>query len=426
VFGVLTTVLGLVGASAAAASPALAAAAPTITNITPSAGPTAGGNQAVITGTGFTDVSRVLVGTTPAKFTVASATDLTAVVPASTSTGRDSVRVVTDHGTSSIQPAAAYYTYVAAPRPLHVHAAQKIDDGNSLGALDAISCPSATFCAAFDANGLAMVYQNGTWSAPTKIDNRFQSITGVSCVSDTFCLATDTFGNSYRWNGTAWQDAASISGTFQPTDIWAISCASTTFCEAVDQRGRASTYTGSSWSAAALAVPDDSVPVLESVSCVSASFCFAAGDSDPYGRGTLQYGAVVALVNGVWTDLQYFNVRERLQAISCASTTFCAVGDSNGVRIWTGGPTWSGDIRLHGPAGAYALTSSLACPVSTFCVAYWQDSITGAKHWARVDGAAVADQSFPVRDAGSFPTAVSCWNRYACQFVGGTDTVRTS
>ena len=109
----VTVALG--GGSAFAPSlPASAASAPTVTAVSPSAGPLVGGNTVTLTGTTFTGASKVLFGTLPAtRFTVASATKITAVVPAATA-GTVNVRVTTPSGTSAGAPQNRY-TYQAVP-----------------------------------------------------------------------------------------------------------------------------------------------------------------------------------------------------------------------------------------------------------------------------------------------------------------------
>ncbi len=83
---------------------------PAIGTITPDAGPLAGGNSVVLTGTGFTGTTAVTFGGTPATaFTVNSATQITATVPAG-SAGAAIVVVTTPGGTAS-----GTYTYLAAP-----------------------------------------------------------------------------------------------------------------------------------------------------------------------------------------------------------------------------------------------------------------------------------------------------------------------
>ena len=87
--------------------------APTVTSISPTAGPSAGGTSVTITGTGFTGATAVTFGATAATgFTVNSATQITATAPAGT--GTVDVRVTTTGGTSATS-AADQYTFVASP-----------------------------------------------------------------------------------------------------------------------------------------------------------------------------------------------------------------------------------------------------------------------------------------------------------------------
>jgi hypothetical protein len=88
--------------------------APTVTNISPSSGPTTGGTQVSITGTSFTGASSVQFGSTAATaFTVNSDTSITATSPAGKA-GAVDVTVTTPGGTSATN-ANDQYTYVAPP-----------------------------------------------------------------------------------------------------------------------------------------------------------------------------------------------------------------------------------------------------------------------------------------------------------------------
>ncbi len=87
---------------------------PTVTNVSPSAGPTTGGTTVTITGTNFTGASSVTFGGTNATgYTVDSATQITATAPARAA-GNADVRVTTAGGTSA-NTAADDYAYFAAP-----------------------------------------------------------------------------------------------------------------------------------------------------------------------------------------------------------------------------------------------------------------------------------------------------------------------
>jgi hypothetical protein len=86
---------------------------PTVTMIAPSTGPLAGGTTVVITGTGFTGVTAVKFGVTPAtSYTVNSATQITAIAPVGT--GTVDVTVTTAGGTSATS-LADQYTYAPVP-----------------------------------------------------------------------------------------------------------------------------------------------------------------------------------------------------------------------------------------------------------------------------------------------------------------------
>ncbi|WP_102299756.1 S-layer family protein, partial [Janthinobacterium sp. AD80] len=86
---------------------------PTVSSLSPTAGPAAGGTSVIITGTRFTGATAVTFGATAATgFTVNSSTQITATAPAGT--GTVDVRVSTTGGTSATS-AADQYTYVAAP-----------------------------------------------------------------------------------------------------------------------------------------------------------------------------------------------------------------------------------------------------------------------------------------------------------------------
>ncbi len=86
---------------------------PTITSISPTSGPVAGGTTVTIKGSGFTEVSKVLFGTTASIFTVNSTgTQITAVSPAGSGTVH--VTVITPGGTSATST-ADQFTYVPVP-----------------------------------------------------------------------------------------------------------------------------------------------------------------------------------------------------------------------------------------------------------------------------------------------------------------------
>jgi IPT/TIG domain/Collagen triple helix repeat (20 copies)/Divergent InlB B-repeat domain len=89
------------------AAQAIAAAPPTVTGLSPTEGPAAGGNTVTIEGTEFTGATEVKFGNFSATFTVVSATEITATAPAHEG-GPVQVTVTTPEGTSAFQPADNY------------------------------------------------------------------------------------------------------------------------------------------------------------------------------------------------------------------------------------------------------------------------------------------------------------------------------
>ena len=111
----VTTPAGTSATSAADQFTYTVATAPTVTAISPTSGPPAGGTLVTITGTGFTGATAVDFGTVPVtNFTVASDTTITAASPAGT--GTVDVTVTTPAGTSATS-AADQFTYTAAVAP---------------------------------------------------------------------------------------------------------------------------------------------------------------------------------------------------------------------------------------------------------------------------------------------------------------------
>ena len=100
--------VGLLGgapaASAAQPLTSVTTSSPTVTKVSPSSGPAAGGTTVTITGTNFASPATVTFGGVAATgVQVLSPTQLTAISPAGT--GKVDVRVTAPGGTSAISPA---------------------------------------------------------------------------------------------------------------------------------------------------------------------------------------------------------------------------------------------------------------------------------------------------------------------------------
>ena len=110
----VTTPAGTSPISAADQFTFAAVAAPTITGLSPTTGPAAGGTVVTITGTGFTGATAVDFGTVAAtNVTVVNATTITAVSPAGS--GTVNVTVIAPAGTSATSTADQFTFAVVAP-----------------------------------------------------------------------------------------------------------------------------------------------------------------------------------------------------------------------------------------------------------------------------------------------------------------------
>lgn len=100
------------GTSAVSANSKFTYGIPTITKLEPAAGPTAGGNTVVITGTGFSEVTVVKFGTTNAtSYTINSSTQITAVAPAQGAMAQTVDVTVTNPTGTSGASATTKYSY---------------------------------------------------------------------------------------------------------------------------------------------------------------------------------------------------------------------------------------------------------------------------------------------------------------------------
>jgi hypothetical protein len=88
-------------------------AAPSVTGVSPASGPTIGGTQITVTGTGFTGVTAVMFGSAPGQqLTVESDTELTIYSPAVTMEEPVDITVTASDVTSTTSPLDKFSYYV--------------------------------------------------------------------------------------------------------------------------------------------------------------------------------------------------------------------------------------------------------------------------------------------------------------------------
>ncbi|HEY7138106.1 MAG TPA: IPT/TIG domain-containing protein [Acidimicrobiia bacterium] len=200
-------------------------AAPTVTGLSPTSGPNAGGTTVTITGTGLTGASAVKFGATAATtFTVTNDTTISATAPVGT--GTVDVTVTTGGGTSAVT-ASDRYTYVnTIPSPVsggwQLNGSAQVVTNASPANLQLTPAtnwlvgsafwptpvPGAGVSAAFDAfigpgsgaDGLTFTLADASVNAPTALGvtgggEGFSGITGVAVSLDTWQNTADPSSN---------------------------------------------------------------------------------------------------------------------------------------------------------------------------------------------------------------------------------------
>lgn len=329
--------------------------------------------------------------------------------------------------------------------------------GLESGALNAVSCPSATECIAVGSgstsssgNGLTLAERwNGTrWvvqTSPNPPAAVSASLAGVSCTSSIACFAVGswtaasghTFVLAERWNGTTWmrQTMPNPGEGFNPR-LSGISCASVTACIAVG------TYTNSSgqpmplaerWNGKRWALQSPAGPPftrLTAVSCTAASACTAVGYGSPSGIAERWDGTT-------WTLQKTPGLGDMasggFDSVSCASATACtATGSADlggGVPVQLA-DRWNGTIwvvQATPNPGAFVDMAGVSCPSRTDCTAVGYDfnfntqaNETFAMQW---NGTIWALQRTPSATDASQQVllGVSCSSAAACTGVGSSN-----
>jgi large repetitive protein len=139
-------------------------APPSVTNVSPSSGPAAGGTVVTITGTGFTDATAVDFGTaTATSITLESATQVTATSPAGT-TGTTVDITVTGPGGTSATSSADEYSYTGPP-PQETLTITTGGTGGGTVTGSGISCPGT--CTATYSQGTSVTLTAAAGSGST-------------------------------------------------------------------------------------------------------------------------------------------------------------------------------------------------------------------------------------------------------------------
>jgi hypothetical protein len=196
----------------------------------------------------------------------------------------------------------------------------------------------------------------------------------VSCVSPKFCAVVNNTGHASVYLDGSWLATQSIgaptgTGASSPgeslyqTGRIGVSCATSSMCVAVvgtsvvDWNGSAWSLEPASWTSS-LATAGDGTEAT-AVSCPTTTLCaIVNGAGLSYRNG-----------HGAWSPVETIDPNGGLDSISCPTTTFCQAADSGGSVVTWNGTSWSAPERVVPQSDEYpGIGTSLSCPSAQFCV----------------------------------------------------------
>jgi hypothetical protein len=313
---------------------------------------------------------------------------------------------------STVAPAAAAPEVAAARASLPPTAtwssATHIDTETD-GALVAISCPTTKLCVAIDADGVALLDRNGTWSKPQVVAVKNHLI-DISCPSPTLCLATDSRAGVYRWNGHSWSARIELAKK-RDRGPSVVSCVSTTRCVAVANDGKSFRWNGGKWSAG----PSATLPTvggrITAVSCPTSSRCYATVEAND--EGTLS-GTVETLNGSAWSAAPPSEFGVRLYTLSCPSATFCIAGGDNSDQFRLSGASWTEVLAPLDLASVDCLSDTYCFGLDTF----GQTTTYNGTSWSTPTPPVIGSAPPPGPNY-DYLIAASCPSKGHCHAVGG-------
>ncbi|GAT62568.1 beta strand repeat-containing protein [Paludibacter jiangxiensis] len=187
-------------------------AAPTVTSLSPTSGPTTGGTSVSITGTNFTGATAVKFGSTNATgFTVNSSTSITATSPAG-SAGAADITVTTTGGTSATG-SSDQFTYVAAPTVTSLSPTSGPTTGGTSVSITGTNFTGATAVKFGSTNATGFTVNSSTSITATSPAGS----AGAADITVTTTGGTSATGSSDQFTYVAAPTVTSLSPTSGPT-----------------------------------------------------------------------------------------------------------------------------------------------------------------------------------------------------------------
>jgi hypothetical protein len=268
---------------------------------------------------------------------------------------------------ASNNPGAASPTWVATAAPV----------GPGL-----MTCASSALCIATDHKDCVRISPHPgaatpVWSAPVDITPGTNWLDAISCPTVTFCLAGSTDGLAYRSvNPTAasptWTEITTRAGYH----VRGLACPTANMCTASGNDGA---ITSTNPGAATPVWRFRTFPVqLHSLACGTASFCLVAFLNDP--RAFVTRDASLPSPSPNWSAIGQIWGTNTLSSAACPGESLCLAGDNAGRILSTTNPTALGPkwraTTLPGAGGVVGLE----CPATSLCVAAGQNHRAAVSH----------------------------------------------
>lgn len=299
-----------------------------------------------------------------------------------------------------------------------VQAIDKAVDGHAH--LDAISCPTTTWCMAGSQGGTVVVDDAGFWGPATRIFSATDGLNGLSCPTATFCMAVSYLGGYSIFSSGKWsKPVASPAG-------WGVTCPTTSFC-LVEEGGFADieAWDKGKWSLSFDTEDDPNGGMGQSstpLSCVTGTTaeCAYVDNGEYYTAYNGSWGAMELIPTSAGNSAAVSCSEEPLAGVYEDRATFpvgktptCTFVDLGGYAFTLHGSKWTAEGEVDNGASTPGLVA-VSC-VYGRCAAVdqsrnvlYQDLFSGPT--------ATWSQPFALKAAG-VPTAISCASLASCVVV---------
>ena len=212
---------------------------------------------------------------------------------------------------------------VSTTHPASAWTQRRIGGGQTLSA---VACPSTRLCVVLGTRGRVLSGSGKTWRTARLALPKHASLTAIACPARHLCVVTDSRGGVFTATNPAsgWHRHAAIGQA-----LGGVSCASMRLCVATTRTRRVlvSTRPAGAWHSLRVLAPGDfDTNAFDAVACPAANLCLGAA-SDGFGASTVVTHSPTAA--RAWTTLASYSSpepRTNLVAsdVACGSPHTCA------------------------------------------------------------------------------------------------------